>query len=54
MEQFIDKGYPTKTLAVLNNVRIYVRVIVLIDISIQDRINMAKWDLQAEKNEYRK
>ena len=54
MDQFIDKEYPTKTLAVLNNVRIYVRVVVLIDISIQDGTNMAKWALQAEKNEYHK
>ena len=51
MEAFIDKGYPTSLLEVLNNGRVYMKVILLSDISKMDGIKMTQWALRAGPNE---
>ena len=49
MEALIDKGYDTFGLEVLNDVRVYMQVIVLSDIS-KERRHMAKWALAGQQN----
>ena len=49
MEALIDKGYNTSVLEVLNDVRVYMKVTVLSDIS-QDGRHMAKWALAGQQN----
>ena len=43
MEQFIDKEYSSKTLEVLNNIRIYMKVVVLSDMNKHNRTNITQW-----------
>ena len=49
MEAFIDKGYPISVLKVLNDVRVYMQVMVLSDIS-NNGIKMSQWAIEARKN----
>ena len=48
MEAFIDKGYPAAVLAVLNNVRIHMQVVVLSDMSNLNGTRIANWALRSE------
>ena len=50
MESFISKGYTGKILKVLNNVRIYMKVVVLSNITKDDGKPMASWTLRSEIN----
>ena len=49
MEKFIDQGYGTHTLEILNDIRVYMRVVVLSDICTQGS-RMSKWALAAHQN----
>ena len=48
MDAFIDKGYLAVVLAVLNNVRIFMHVVVLSDMSKLDGARIANWALRSE------
>ena len=48
MEDFIDRGYNTAVLDVLNDIRVYMRVTVQSEIS-NNGYKMAKWALEAEQ-----
>ena len=48
MEAFIDTGYPAAVLAVLNNVRIFMQVVVLSDTSKLNHEKNANWALRSE------
>ena len=50
MEAFIDKGYPAAVLEVLNNVRIYMKIIVLSDMIKLSGERISKWALRSEVN----
>ena len=50
MESFIDKGYPLSTLTVLNDVRIFMKVIVLSDMLTERGTKMAHWALRGDAN----
>ena len=50
MESFIDKGYTLPTLVVLNNVRVYMKVLVLSDMMKQRGNKMAQWALRGDGN----
>ena len=54
MESFIDKGYTLSTLTVLNDVRIYMKVIVLSDMLTERGNKMAQWALRGEANMHHK
>ena len=45
MEEFIDKIYPTATLEALNNIRIYMRVLVLSDMCTSNTTKIVSWDI---------
>ena len=45
MEEFIDKIYPTATLEALNNIRIYMRVLVLSDMCTSNTTKIVSWDM---------
>ena len=49
-EPFINKGYHSSVLAVLNNVRIYMKVVVLSNITVKSGTTMASWELRSEIN----
>ena len=50
MEAFVDKGYTRSVLTVLNNVRVYMKVVVLNNITIQDGTKMIPWAIYSEIN----
>ena len=54
MEKFVDKGYPVDVLIVLNDVRVYMKVIVLSGITSNQGRKMAQWAMQCEVNLYHK
>ena len=48
MEAFIDKGYSSTVLTVLNDIHVYMRVLVLSDISINNGKQISNWALRSE------
>ena len=46
MENFIDKGYSTSILTVLNDVRVFMKVVVLSDILTYQGTKMSHWVLR--------
>jgi len=52
MEGFIAKGYPTPILAVLNDIRVYMKIVVLSDILTCQGRKMSQWALKGEVNRY--
>ena len=50
MEAFIDKGYPDKVLTVLNDIRVYMKVVLLSDMSKLCGTKIANWALRSEVN----
>ena len=54
MESFIDKGYPLPTLIVFNDVRVYMKVMVLSDMLTERGNKMAKWALHGDANIHHK
>ena len=52
IEGFIDNGYPTPIFAVLNDIRVYMKMVVLSDILTYQGNKMSKWALQGEVNRY--
>lgn len=49
IEAFIDEGYPTTVLEVLNNIRVYMKVAVLSDTSKHNGIKLVNWVLRSEE-----
>ena len=50
MESFIDQGYSLPTLTVLNDVRIYMKVIVISDMLTERGTKMAQWAISGDSN----
>ena len=50
MEAFVNKGYTSSVLTVLNNVRVYMKVVVLNNVTIQDGTKMIPWAIYSEIN----
>lgn len=50
MGNFIDKGYPMDVLAVLNDVRVYTKAVVLSDMITKQGTMMSKWAIMGDTN----
>ena len=50
IEAFIEKGYPLPVLKVLNNIWIYMKVLVLSDTSKHNGLKISNWALRSEVN----
>ena len=50
LKAFIEKGYPTYVLKVLNNIRVYMKVVVLSDMGKRNGTRIANWVLISEVN----
>lgn len=51
-ESFINKGYPVDVLALLNDVRVYMKVVFLSGMVAHQRIKMANWVMGCEVNRH--